>query len=405
MHPDRAEEPPVNEPATGSPLKAATRIPGVSDARAGATGREIAQQPEMWRRVASDLDARSDAVRGFLDPLLTRPDLRIVLTGAGTSAFVGEILAPTLARALTRRVDAVATTTIVSNPGEVFAEAVPTLLVSFARSGESPESIAATRLLDQCLGEAYHLIVTCNEAGLLATEHADRQQSYVLLTPPETNDVGFAMTSSFTSMVLAAWLALVPGTLESDVVGAIAAAAEAFLRERAGDVVDLASRGYERIVYLGSGPLAGLAREAALKVLELTAGRVVSFSESSLGFRHGPKSVINDRSLAIVFLSSDPYTRQYDEDIVEELVAQMGSKNVLVLTATPSTRLAGANVWVAPGLDDVPDQLAAVVFVVVAQLLALSASLALGITPDTPAPDGNVNRIVQGVTVHPYEQG
>ncbi|MCR6491983.1 SIS domain-containing protein [Cellulomonas sp. P24] len=380
---------------------AVERSAHLTDPRAGATGREIAHQPTMWRRVAADVTARQDEVQRFLGPLLALDDLRIVLTGAGTSAFVGEILAPALTRQLRRRVDAVPTTDIVSNPQEVFAENLPTLLVSFARSGDSPESVAATVLADRSLDSVHHLIVTCNPEGELARVHGTDERSLVLLMPPETNDEGFAMTSSFTSMVLATWLVLNAGEQDVAMVERVAEAGATVLRERADTVAELASRGYKRVVYLGSGSLTGLARESALKVLELSAGDVVSYFDSSLGFRHGPKSVVDGASLAIVYLSTDPYTRQYDEDIAVELGDQMGKENVIVLGSRPSERL--DSVWTLPGVEDAPDVLVALPFVLVAQLFALGASLALGLTPDTPSPSGQVNRVVKGVTVHPYD--
>ncbi|OZB87829.1 MAG: tagatose-6-phosphate ketose isomerase [Microbacterium sp. 14-71-5] len=374
---------------------------GLDDARAGATGREIAQQPDVWRQVAVDTRQRRKTVDAFLSPLLARDDLRIVLTGAGTSAFVGELLAPALTKELHRRVEAVATTDIVSNPAEAFAEDVPTLLVSFARSGDSPESVAATVLADRMLTSVHHLIVTCNDSGELARVHGSAHGSLVLLMPPQTHDEGFAMTSSFTSMALATWLALVPEARGLDLVDRLAEAGAALLRDRGQAVAELAARGYGRVVYLGSGPLTGLARESALKVLELTAGAVVSYFDSSLGFRHGPKSVIDGRSLAVVYLSNDPYTRQYDEDIAIELRQQMSAENVVVLQAAPSDRV--TDTWTVPALDEAPDVLVALPYVLVAQLFALDSSLALGLVPDSPSPSGQVNRVVKGVTVHPYD--
>jgi tagatose-6-phosphate ketose/aldose isomerase len=202
-------------------------------------------------------------------------------------------------------------------------------------------------------------------------------------------------------MVLAAWLALAPDAQEPEAVERVAAAGAAVLRERADAVVELAARGYRRVVYLGSGPLTALARESALKVLELSAGAVVSHFDSALGFRHGPKSVIDEHSLAIVYVSGDPYTRQYDEDIAAELRAQMGDENVVVVAARPSGRLDTA--WRVPGIDDAPDVLVALPYVLVAQLFALGVSLSLGLTPDSPSASGQVNRVVKGVTVHPYD--
>lgn len=366
--------------------------------RAWDTAREIGQQPELWREVAAGAAERRGEVERFLAPLLADPGLRIMLTGAGTSAFVAEVLAPSLTRRLRRRIDAVATTDIVSNPREVYAEDVPTLLVSFARSGDSPESVAATELADQCLTSVHHLVVTCNGEGKLARVHSERAESLVLLMPPRSNDRGFAMTSSFTCMLLATWLAFDPTDHGAECVEALAAAGEQLMAEQGDAISALAGRGYERVVYLGSGPLSGLARESALKLLELTAGGIDSYFESALGFRHGPKSMLDERTIAIAYVSNDPYTRRYDEDITAELRRALGPEHVVEVTAHPGGRSDALRV---PGVENVPDALAAIAFVIVAQLFALRASLALGRTPDNPFPDGEVNRVVRGVIVHP----
>jgi tagatose-6-phosphate ketose/aldose isomerase len=367
---------------------------------AAATWLEIRQQPEVWREVARIVDRQSAQLRAFLDPLLALPDLRIVLTGAGTSAFAGEVLAPALARVLHRRVDAVATTDIVASPREVFAEDVPTLLVSFGRSGDSPESVAATQLASQCLRSVSQLVLTCNPDGRLATDHADAASSLVLLMPAAANDRGFAMTSSFTSMLLAAWLVLVPVPDAAALAEQAAGAAEGVLAEAA-VAEELAARGYDRVVYLGSGALAGLARESALKLLELTAGGVVSYFDTALGFRHGPKSVVRKGTLVVVYESNDPYTRHYDADMAQELRQGLGAENVLVVSGRDQGAPSGVGGWQVAGVADADDVVLALPFVVIAQLVALRFSLQLGRTPDNPFPDGEVNRVVQGVTVHP----
>ena len=365
-----------------------------------ATGREIAQQARLWSEVAATAADRRTETEAFLAPLLARADLRIVLTGAGSSAFAGQLVAPGLARSLGRRVDAVPTTDVVADPRAVFAQDVPTLLVSFARSGDSPESVAATVLAEQCLTSVSHLVVTCNSDGTLAREHAERERSLVLLMPAAAHDSGFAMTSSFTCMVLASWLTL--RRLESDAepVRSAAAAADQVLGERVGELTELVQRGYRRVVFLGSGGLGGLARESALKLVELTAGRIVTSFDTALGFRHGPKAFLDGQTLAVVYLSNDPYTRRYDEDIAVELRAALGPRHVLVLAGRPSERLGADGAWVLDGLDRVDDIALGVVFAVVAQVFALCYSAELGLTPDNPFPSGEVNRVVQGVTVH-----
>lgn len=380
--------------------------PGLAaiDPGGSATAAEIAQQPRVWRELSDLLTQASTEIDGFLRPLLERPDLRVVLTGAGSSAFAGELLAPALALATGRRVEAVATTTIVSGPAAVFAEDVPTLLVSFARSGDSPESLAAVRLADAGLGSVWHLLVCCNAEGELARAFAGDDRALVLPLPAATHDVGFAMTSSFTSMVLACWFALTGAGAAPGAVERLAAAAEGLLAE-APQVAALADRGPGRVVYLGSGALTGMARESALKLLELTAGDVLAYHESPLGFRHGPKALLTDDTLVVVLRSSDPYTSRYDDDMVAELTRELDPRQVVVLGAGSRPAAAGTAPgwsWSADGLDGLGDAQVAVVLAVFAQLFALRSSVARGLTPDNPFPSGEVNRVVQGVVVHPF---
>jgi tagatose-6-phosphate ketose/aldose isomerase len=362
------------------------------------TAREIAQQPAVWRALDRDLAARRPEVEHFLEPLLARDDLRIVLTGAGTSAFAGQIVAPRLTRVLGRRVEAVATTDLVSNPHDHLRPDEPTLLVSFARSGDSPESLAAVRLADDLVHDCRHLVLTCNAAGglyrsLHAPEAGAAARSLVLLMPEGTNDRGFAMTSSVTSMMLAALTVLGQGAQ----IPALADAAEAALPAVEKRARALAELDADRFVYLGSGALTGLARESALKLLELTAGRVISWFDSPLGFRHGPKSVLDARTVAVVYLSNDPYTRRYDLDIVRELRAALPEEQVIAVGCRDD---ADEETWSFPGLDGLADATVAPVLLLAAQHVALARSRSLGLDPDSPFPDNSVNRVVQGVTIH-----
>lgn len=359
-----------------------------------ATYREIVRQPETWRQSADLLRNRRPEITAFLAPLLAQRDLRIVLTGAGTSAFVGEIAATTLSKALDRRVEAIATTDIVSNPAAVFAQDLPTLVVSFARSGNSPESVAATNLATRVLTSAHHLVITCDEDGELARAHIGTQ-SLVLVLPPTTNDTGFAMTSSFSSMLLTVLGSFIEELLEH--VDGLADDVARFISREEERINSLLDFPFRRVVYLGSGPLTGLARESALKMLELTAGQVVAFFDSPLGFRHGPKALVDDETLVVVFQSAEEYTAQYDDDIVAELRAAHPTHVVRV-----GVREAPIDQDFMLGAPTAPDALRAVSLIVFAQLLALDTSMNLGCTPDNPFPNGSVNRVVQGVRIHPF---
>jgi tagatose-6-phosphate ketose/aldose isomerase len=367
----------------------------------GHTAREIAQQPAIWQAIHAQLQAERPRLDAFLAPLLALPDLRIVLTGAGSSAFIGQCLAPALLRLLGQRpgirVEAVATTDIVSSPEQCLQPEVPTLLVSFARSGNSPESLAAVELADRLVKRCHHLAVTCAAEGTLNRRLAGRQnegRAHVLLLPDETHDRAFAMTSSFTGMLLAAaWafgLALPPAA-------ELARAANALADSETSRLHALAEQPFERVVYLGSNALLGLAREAALKLLELTDGQLVAMADSALGFRHGPKTILNDRTLVVIFLSNDPYTRQYDLDLLRELRRE-GRARVLALGTADAAHADDVHLALPA---DAPDLALAPVALLFAQCLALLASLRLGITPDNPSASGTVTRVVSGVTIHP----
>ena len=367
------------------------------------TAREIAQQPSLWPQIAAQV-ARDGGLRAFLAPLLGNPALRVVLTGAGTSAYIGKCLAPALAKS-GRQIEAIPTTDIVASPRSTLAPQAPTLMVHFARSGKSPESVAALELAEQRIERRHHLIVTCNPEGELTRRARALPHAYSVVLPEACNDQSFAMTSSFTGMLLAAALALGAVPVETGRIEAVAALATEILTTHVPLAAGLVAAQFDRVAYLGSNELQGLALESALKMLELTDGRVVSIGESPLGFRHGPKTIVNGSSLVVMFLSNGSYTRQYDLDLLRELRSDGVAGRVVALSARADEREnlqaieLGAGVAGAASLTDLELCLPYVVF---AQTLALQRSISLGLSPDVPNAAGTVNRVVQGVSIYPF---
>ena len=362
------------------------------------TRREILQQPGTLRATQALLMSRRAEIEAFLTPLLAKPDLRILLAGAGTSAFIGGCLAATLSRITGRCFEAVPTTDIVSAPELYLAPDSPTLLVSFGRSGSSPESVAAVDLADSSVAEIHHLIITCNADGALAKRAGDG--TFVLVLPEATHDRGFAMTSSFSAMMLSA-LAVFSGIESLNArVEPIARSIQELLATAEPRLAALARRHFTRVVYLGSGPLQALAREAALKLLELTDGDLVTMFESTLGFRHGPKTIVNGDTLILVFVSNDPLTRAYDRDLIEELRADSIAGAVVAVSAQGDV---GETIEVH-GLETASDNDLLFPYIVAAQLFAYHASLECGLTPDSPNKTGVVSRVVQGVRIHTVDE-
>jgi tagatose-6-phosphate ketose/aldose isomerase len=368
-------------------------------ATAGAlwTAREIDQQPHSLQRTHTLLSSLQADLQTFVGEIADNPRARIILTGAGTSAYIGGCLANLLDRELAARVDAVPTTDIVSCPHLHLDPEQPLLLVSFGRSGNSPESLQAATLAESLVRDVRHLVVTCNREGALGRMQVRR--SLTLLLPEETHDVSFAMTSSFSCMMYATLVALrKPGTMDGR-IGAIAQSMRRVIQETRGTLEQLAQGRVERVVYLGSGPFQSLAREATLKLGELTNGAVATCFDSPLGFRHGPKTFINSRTLVVVFVSNDPLTRKYDQDLLDELRRDGRAARIIEVTTRVRNDVARDSLHVT-GLAEANDVELLWPYIAIAQLYAFHQSITLGLSPDNPNKEGTVNRVVQGVRLH-----
>lgn len=372
------------------------------DLQGEATASEIAQQPQVWRELRDILAAREAEVHAFLGDFLAQRENLVILSGAGTSAYIGEGIAEHLNRQHACEIRAVPTPDLIASPDWYLERGRPTLLVSFARSGNSPESMAAVELVRQQVDTCRFLHITCNRNGSLRADAAGRGDTLCLLMPEKSCDRSFAMTSSYSTMMLAALAVFDGGAWQGkcERIDTLICAAERLIEYYSVPVAQLAKTQVDRIVCLGSGAYAALAREAALKMLELSAGKMVAVSDTSLGFRHGPKSVVNGRTLVCCFVSSDPHTRRYDLDMIGEL--QRDARAAFVLTIGEATTGDGFEPDIASPASGLTDAWLAPLWVIPAQLYALHRSIALGNTPDNPFPNGELNRVVQGVTIYPY---
>ena len=375
------------------------------DLGAEITTREIHQQPQVWQAAFDGYRAHQTEIEAFIDSIDGKYDyVKVIFTGAGTSAYVGDTLIPYLKSIYDERkwnFNSVATTDIVANPLTHLRKDVPTVLVSFARSGNSPESVATVDLAKQLVDELYQVTITCAAEGKLAQQAHGDDRNLLLLQPSPSNDAGFAMTSSFTSMMLTALLVFDKSELavKEEKVASLIALSQQTLN-RVDEIQDLVNLDFNRVIYLGAGPFFGLAHEAQLKILELTAGQVATMYESPVGFRHGPKSLVNEQTIVLVFGSTDPYTKQYDLDLVREVAGDEIARKVILLI-DKAEGLAQVEEVEMPSklLDDVYRTFP---YIIYGQLFALLTSLKVKNRPDTPSPTGTVNRVVQGVVIHPF---
>lgn len=342
-----------------------------------ATWREIQAQPDIWEAWATPLKRQAAELRVWI---AEKGIEEIWFMGAGTSAFIGQTLAAQPVAGL--RLRAVPTTDFVSCPQNFLPISDKVLIVQFGRSGNSSESVGTMELLEVHAPHAPQINITCNAASALATRPAPglgERRSIIL--PETTHDSGFAMTSSFTTMLLSAL-----NLLEEHDISALPEMAKSVLDA----LEENAPKRPERAIFLGCGALSGIARESALKVLELTSGQTLCQWDSALGFRHGPKASIGTSTQVVVFLHPDPHTARYDADVAQEIQDQYPEASVVTIGPDGDIPL--------PRLDA---RLAAPLYVLAAQVWAVMWSASLGLNIDDPfSGKGTLSRVVSGVKLY-----
>lgn len=399
-----------------TPLGAFLALPSAEAEARGLAGlpREILQQPWIYRETAQRVLASAD-LAAFLAPTIGR-GRRWVLCGAGSSNFLGEAIAPWMTSALGQPVHVAASTDVLVTPERLReASEEPALFVHFSRSGGTTEALATLELLRRIQPQARHLAITCNRESALARAGAADERSRALVLHPAAHDHGLAMTSSVTAMMVAGCALAQHGPaapanasfLAS--IDAVARAAERLIESAPELARALVAEDPQRLCALGADALRATAKEACLKVTELTDGAIASFSDTWLGVRHGPLSAVNERTLVLGSLSGSAYRRAYELDFLRELEAKrLGARLAVVASARPSelpasVRCATFGDGRAAG-EEIPDELRPLVDVIFAQILGLYASLHHGLTPDRPSRRGAIQRVVAGFRLHPWTE-
>jgi tagatose-6-phosphate ketose/aldose isomerase len=370
------------------------------------TASEIADQVNLWENSSASILEKTDQLLALIRSSRDGNSGCIMCAGAGTSEFIGYCIEGLLRKRLCLPVNVFSTTRIVTTPGDIFFEGARPLLLSFARSGNSPESIGAVRIAEMNSSSLHHAVVTCNRNGELFRWASQSPNAVPVCLHEKTDDRGLAMTSSFTNMLVAGQtIAFLESVQEyRSHLEKLVTAGEALLRKAPDSVEEISKLDFNRAVFLGNGAGWGTAVESHLKLQELTSGRVMCAYETFLGLRHGPEALIDDRTLVIAFLSSDPYLRKYEENLLGELT----EKHIGMATLACGQRLDGSILKLTDyavdfdpeGRLEVPDDLLPPVQVILGQLLGLFKSLNLGLKPDTPSTAGVIHRVVEGVRIY-----
>ncbi len=367
------------------------------------TAKEIKQQPQSWKETWKKVCEEEEALASFCDTVFSYDNVNVVLTGAGSSAFVGDAAAATWQKCFNTSAQAIPTTDLVTHFKDKVITQDPLLLISFARSGNSPESTAAIEIANKCCSKVYHLIITCNPNGYLAA--MENEDTYVFLLPPGAEDKGLAMTNSFTSMLLAVMAIPKMLTGNRDEIGGMIETMCGYAKKIVTDFIaqlyEISIIDFNRIVFLGSGPNWGIAKESHLKVQELTNVKVVGKYDSFLGFRHGPKAVINKDTLLVYLLSNKGNVLPYERDLIEQINRHDIGLTTLAIAETDSNSLDTDYVLTLSESSLLDDDLWAIVCTLPAQIIGFFKSRFYHYNPDNPSPDGTIARVVEGVTIYP----
>jgi tagatose-6-phosphate ketose/aldose isomerase len=366
------------------------------------TAGEINGQPHLWSNLTDCILDNKSEIEAFLRPCLEKIDY-IVLTGAGTSSYIGISLQGLFHRHFGKITLAIPTTDIVTHPADYLSSDKSVLLISFARSGNSPESTAAVELTDKLCADSFHMVITCDARGNLA-KCETKNKKYLLVLPPESNDRGLAMTGSYSGMLLAGILIARIFNIRPLIsqIDLLCKYGTRILENYSSGLKQIASRDFKRGVFLGSGPFYGTAAESHLKLQELTNGYVMCKKESFLGLRHGPKAIIHSNSLVYYIFSNNPYVNQYEVDMVQAIQRDHMPNAKVGICELPCK---GMDLDLFIDLSDmkrIDEYLLAVCYVLPAQILAFYKSLELGMNPDNPSANNVISRVVEGVKIYNF---
>ena len=370
------------------------------------TPREIEIQPALWLNNFEMLQKKGDEIRAFVESNTMGENREVILTGAGSSSHVGLSVQNLLKSKWSLDCEVIPTTDLVTHYDSLLLKKKKYTFVSFARSGNSPESLGAYVLANRFCDEPNHIVITCNKEGELA-KHVSRSDKALLIDLlPETNDRGLAMTSSFTSMLMTAqFLAYIQDTDEyGRMLSNLSRSARVILEGFSDQLADACRLDFNRAVFLGSGPLFGSATESQLKLQEMTSGNVICKADTFMGVRHGPRVVIDDKTLVVYFLSGNDWARKYELDLIKQIHSK---KQGLLRIAVYEDGGDDIEHYVDRAIDfnrkgrtKIPDLCRPILDVLVGQLLGLFKSLFLGLKPDNPSGDGVIARVVEGVKIY-----
>jgi glucosamine--fructose-6-phosphate aminotransferase (isomerizing) len=344
------------------------------------TYREIVRQQAGWKSAIEALAGKRQEYKEILKQFSNRC---WIFSGCGTSFYLAQT-ASVLFELLTGiRSRAVPASEILMFPNLIFNKSDRYIVISMSRSGTTTETVKAAEKARNDF-DIPTLAISCNSHSPLNTD------STFCLAFPFEKESSVVMTGSFTTMLISVlYLASLAGKENPfvDQIDKIAEASHQVMVDNEALVKQIIEKNhYNDFVFLGQGPLLGIANEAALKMQEMAIS--VSLSYHSLEYRHGPMSTASDQSL-ITILCCEP-AEKHEVQLARDL-RKLGPK-IFVLTGSK-------NGFINSDIDfaiRVPAQLGdtfkPLLYMPILQLLAYYRAISNGINPDKPK---NLSQVVE----------
>jgi tagatose-6-phosphate ketose/aldose isomerase len=384
-------------------------IPDAEKAKRGLvhTPGEIAHQPDTWGKTFELFCSQRASIQNFLASAglsgTRTPEVIVYLVGAGTSDYTGRAISYLLRKNWQCEVIAVPSTDLLTQMDQMILAGRKYLWISFSRSGDSSEGVAVLEKARTRYPDIYHIVISCNANGRMLKGGAGDPKSLGICMIDGANDRGLAMTSSFSNMVIFGQCMAHVNNIDAyePVLRKLVAGGKSLLPRAADCAASVAKQGYTKACFVGSGPLREVAKESALKVLEMTAGKTLTMTESALGLRHGPMAALDDQSLFVCFLSGDERVQGYERDLLREIGTKKIARRRVVVGGGELVTDSYAEDYLAPaGITGIADEYRAPVDVMFGQLLGLFSSIQWKLMPDSPSPGGVITRVVEKVNIY-----
>jgi glucosamine--fructose-6-phosphate aminotransferase (isomerizing) len=347
--------------------------------RQSETWKEIFSQGQVWQTIFEEM-SQSASVEKIL---ATRDKAKgWIFVGCGSSFYLAEAAANSWSLLTGQRARALPASEVLLFPQLIQPDIVEPQAVLISRSGKTSETVRAAKVLSRELGVPT-FAMTCARGSEL------EQICDSAIALDTADEKSMVMTRSFTSMLLSLQFLAGRWAGNTQFVRDLERMAEHFaprIQSMAEVIEAFVEKGsLEDYVFLGQGPLHGIAREAALKVMEMSCSYSQFFH--ALEFRHGPKAIVSQGTCLMFFLSEAG--RESEKEVLAEM-KELGGVTIAVCNRADDSVRSASDLAIEVGFDGKELVLLAP-YTVVGQLLGLFTGAQKGLDADQPK---NLTRVV-----------